>query len=197
MAFNEPDIPPGFHLRTRSWRGILVHGMILMTLWLLLSGHYDVFHISLGVVSVVLVLVGNSHLNRIQFFTGDLPEWERARAGRVLRYIPWLVWQIVVASLQVAYVVLSPKIRIDPCLLHFRAKLPNVGAAVILGNSITLTPGTLTIEIRKDEFLVHSLMDESMGGLIDGTMPTMVARLFRARPADVVSDIRIVRSHRS
>ncbi len=194
MARGEPNITDGLQLRRRSVRGILAHAAILMVLWLLLSGHYDVFHISLGVFSVALIIVANAHINKVQFFKGDVPEWERLHLNRLLRYLAWLLWQIVVAGLQVAYVVLSPRIRVNPSLIRFRAKMPSVGAAVILGNSITLTPGTLTIEIQKDEFLVHSLMDESMSGLVDGTMPTMVARMFRARPTDVIADVRILRS---
>jgi len=194
MVRGEPNIPGGLQLRHRSRGGILAHAVILMVLWLLLSGHFDVFHISLGVFSVALVIAANARINRVQFFKGDVPEWERLRFNRLLRYLTWLVWQIVVAGLQVAYVVLSPRIRVDPSLLRFRARMPSVGAAVILGNSITLTPGTLTLEINKDEFLVHSLMDESMSGLVDGTMPTMVARMFRARPSDVISDVRITKS---
>lgn len=183
-----------FPLRRRTWRAVAIQSILLMGLWLLLSGHYDLFHITLGVISVLIVSLLNAKINHLQFFSKDVPEWERMQFGRALAYIPWLLWQIVLASLQVAFVVLSPRMPVDPSLLRFRANLPNAGARVILGNSITLTPGTLTIEIHNDVFLVHSLIPESYESLVDGSMPVRVAQLFRKRAHEVVSDIRITRT---
>jgi multicomponent Na+:H+ antiporter subunit E len=181
-----------YSLRPRSWRSLLVQGIILMGMWLLMSGHYDVFHIALGVLSVLVVLLLNLHINSIQLFSRDVPEWERIQYGRVLAYIPWLLWQIVLSSLQVAYVVLHPRLPIKPTMLRFTTKLPNVGARVILGNSITLTPGTVTLEIQNEQFVVHALTDDSAAGLVDGTMPTKVAMLFRKTSENVVSNMEIV-----
>jgi multicomponent Na+:H+ antiporter subunit E len=181
-----------YPLRPRSWRSLIVQGIILMGLWLLMSGHYDLFHIALGVLSVVVVLLLNLHMNSIQFFSRDVPEWEQIQYGRGLAYIPWLLWEIILASLQVAYVVLHPRLPIKPTILRFTAKLPNVGARVILGNSITLTPGTVTLEIQNEQFVVHALTDESASALVDGTMPTKVAKLFRKTSGNVVSNVNIV-----
>jgi multicomponent Na+:H+ antiporter subunit E len=181
-----------FPVRARNWRSVLVQGVILMGIWLLMSGHYDLFHISLGLLSVVVVLLMNARINSIQFFTRDVPEWERVQPGRVLAYVPWLFWQIVLASLQVAYVVLHPRMPIKPTILRFQAELPNAGARVILGNSITLTPGTVTLEILNEEFVVHALTEDSSAGLVDGTMPTKVALLFRKRSPNVVSDVKTI-----
>ncbi len=181
-----------YPLRPRSWRSLIVQGVILMGLWLLMSGHYDLFHIALGMLSVVVVLLLNLHMNSIQFFSRDVPEWEQIQYGRGLAYIPWLSWEIILASLQVAYVVLHPRLPIKPTILRFTAKLPNAGARVILGNSITLTPGTVTLEIQDEEFVVHALIEDSASGLVDGTMPTKVAKLFRKTSGNVVSNVDIV-----
>lgn len=181
--------------RKRSWRDILLQSVFLFIFWLLLSGHYDLFHISLGIISIAIVQVLNMNINRIQFFKGDIPEWERLHYGKLVRYLFWLLWQIVVSALQVAYVVLHPRMPINPAIVRFKARMPNVGAAVILGNSITLTPGTITILIESDEFTVHALMDESYAGLTDGTMPKKVARIFRSSTGEIVSDVHIIRSH--
>lgn len=183
-----------FKLRKRTWGAVVVQSVFLMGLWLLLSGRYDLFHIALGVFSVVVISVWNLRIHQIQFFSGDVPEWERIQYLRVLTYIPWLVWQIILASLQVAYVVLHPKMPVKPRLLRFKAKLPNVGARVILGNSITITPGTITVEIRGEEYLVHALTEDSAGSLVDGTMPARVARLFRKSVGQLVSDVEIIKS---
>lgn len=176
---------------------------LLLGLWLLLSGHYDVFHISMGVFSALLVVLLNVRLRKYYFFEEELAEIKarmkdvftvRLRYGRVLFYIPWLIWQIVVASLQVAAVVLNPKMPIDPALLRFKTKFPNTSARVILGNSITLTPGTITIQINGDEFLVHALMDVSYGAIEEGQLPIEVAKLYEKKPEQVVHDMKIIKS---
>lgn len=167
-----------------------------MIFWLLLSGLYDLMHISFGVFSVILVMLMNYPLRRRLFAM----EEERSatlsfsRLQRFSFYIPWLLWQIVIASVQVAWVVLHPKCPIDPALLRFKTKLRNVSSKVILGNSITLTPGTITLEIEEDEFLVHALMDISSTGIIDGTLPGQVAKLYEREPGQVIYDVEIIKT---
>jgi multicomponent Na+:H+ antiporter subunit E len=167
-----------------------------MLFWLLLSGLYDLMHISFGVFSVILVMFMNYPLRRRLFAM----EEERSatlsfsRLQRLSFYIPWLLWQIIVSSIQVAYVVLHPRCPIDPALLRFKTKLKNVSSKVILGNSITLTPGTITLEIEEDQFLVHALMDISSTGIIDGSLPGQVAKLYEREPGQVVGDVEIIKT---
>ena len=157
----------------------------------------------MGVFSCILVVLLHLRLRRYYFYEGEISEAKeklkgtapvRLRFQRVLFYIPWLIWQIVVASLQVAAAVLNPKMPIDPALLVFKTKLPGTSAKVILGNSITLTPGTITIRIKGDEFLVHALMDASFTGIVDGSLPGEVAKLYEKKPEHVVSDVKIIKS---
>lgn len=182
------------NLRKRRMWNVFLQGFFLMTFWLLLSWQFNLYHIVFGLVSVIIVVALNHKVFRIQFFKGDVPEWERIRPIGLLRYLPWLMLEIVLASLQVAYVVIHPKMPIKPLLLRFKAKLPNIGATVVLANSITLTPGTITIEVKDGEFLVHALLDESIGRLVDGTMQTKVAKIFRKSVSHIVSDIMITRN---
>lgn len=182
------------HLRKRRVRDVLLQGLILMMFWLLLSWTFTVAHVVFGIVCVTFVVLLNHKIFRIQFFRGDIPEWERVRIVGFVRYVPWLFLEIVLASIQVAYVVLHPKMPINPLLLRFHAKLPNLAAKIILANSITLTPGTITIELRDDEFLVHALLEDSIGGLTSGDMQTRVGRIFRKTVSDVISDVHIMRS---
>ena len=189
------------------WLNSVIQFVLLLGLWLLLSGHYDFFHILMGVFSALLVTLLHVRLRKYYFFEEELAEARarikdvhpvRLRYGRVLFYIPWLVWQIVVASLQVAAVVLNPKMPIDPALVRFKTKFPNTSAKVILGNSITLTPGTITVQVKGDEFLVHAIMDASSTGIVDdsvdGSLPGEVAKLYEKKPEHIVSDVEIIRS---
>ena len=172
-------------------KGTLLQFIILLGLWLLLSGKYDWFHISLGVVSACIVTVLQLRINKYLYFQKKIANENSLSWSRLFIYIPWLIWQVILASLQVAYVVLHPRMPINPSLVKFKTKLPNIAARVILGNSITLTPGTLTINIANDEFLVHALTDASHSSIVDGSLPEQVAKLYHRRPATVIDDIRI------
>jgi len=183
----------------------VIQFVLLLGLWLLLSGHYDLFHISMGFLSAAVIVLLNVRLRKYYFFKEEISETAAKIKGifpgkirflRLFFYIPWLILQIIVASLQVAYVVLSPKMPIDPALLRFKTRLPNTSAKVILGNSITLTPGTITIQIKGDEFLVHALMDASSTGIIDGSLPGEVAKLYAKKPEQVIKeeDVEIIKS---
>ena len=175
-------------------RNTILQAVLLMVFWLIMSGHYDPMHVSFGVFSVVLVVLLHLRIRKHLFTLGEHSPALKLRLARIAYYVPWLLWQIVVASLQVAYVVLHPKCPIDPAVLRFRTKLGNTSSKVILGNSITLTPGTITLGIERDEFLVHSLMDVSSSGIVDGSLPGEVAKLYERSPGQVVRDVRWIKT---
>ncbi len=171
------------------WPGIALKSAALMLVWLFLSGHYDLFHILLGVVSVILILA----MNRPR--ESDAPQLlQSIRWGRVLLYVPWLIKEMVLSALHVVRVVLAPRMPLDPHLVRFKSFQPNDVAKVILGNSITLTPGTLTVDIGQQEFLVHALTHKLATGLLNGTMQTKVASLFTDHPGEMVCDVRMIPS---
>lgn len=176
------------------FRNIFIHAGLLSAFWLALSGLFDVFHVTLGIISVVLVILVNYRLRNYHFFREETSPGIRLNLFRFLLFIPWLVKEIVIASLQVAFIVLHPRVPANPAVLRFKTHLPNMRAKVILGNSITLTPGTLTLWIKNDEFLVHSLADFSSNSILSGSLPLQVARLYLERPEDVVSDLVIIKS---
>jgi multicomponent Na+:H+ antiporter subunit E len=180
----------------------IIQFVLLMVVWLLLSGHYDFTHVFMGVISVAIVMALHWRLRKYYFFQEELKEAEAQRKGlvpvqlrflRLLYYLPWLILQIVIASLQVAYVVLRPKMPIDPSIIKFKTNLPNASAKVILGNSITLTPGTITVGLDDDEFIVHAIMDASSSGILDGSLPGEVAKLYEKKTGEVVRDVKIIK----
>ncbi len=162
---------------------------VLMLVWLLLSGHYDLFHILLGVLSVILILLMNRPRE-----SASPQLLQSVRWGRVLLYVPWLIKEMVLSALYVMRVVWAPRMPLDPRLLRFKSSQPNDVAKVILGNSITLTPGTLTVDLGQQEFLVHALTHKLGSGLLNGTMQTKVASLFTDHPGAMVFDVRMIPS---
>jgi len=174
-------------------RNTIIQGTLLFVFWLLLSGHFDSTHISFGIISVFLTLVINYSLRERLYLLEKHEETLRLNIFRLLLYIPWLIGQIVIASLQVAMVVLHPRCPLCPALIRFHTALKNTSAQVILGNSITLTPGTITLDIKEGEFLVHALMDVSYSGIADDSLPLQVAKLYEKKPRQIVGKLKIIR----
>ena len=149
--------------------------LALFGFWLVLSGHLDAFHVVLGALSSVWIALGTRRLLGLDppIVKGALGI---AEALRLLRYLPWLVWQIVIASLQVARVVLDPALPIAPRVLRVRVPLPHNFARLVLANSITLTPGTVTLDVEGDDYLVHALTPASAMGLGTSATPGPIIR---------------------
>jgi multicomponent Na+:H+ antiporter subunit E len=169
--------------KTSHLRQVLPLALALFVLWLVLSGKFDAFHVSIGAVSALWVALGTRRLLLLPPDIGP-PGTHPAYALplRFLGYVPWLVWEIVVSSLHVAYVVLHPGMPIQPRLLRFDTSFPHVLAQLTLAASITLAPGTVTLDVDNGEFLVHALTDTSARGLEPngGAMYRRVAALFRS-----------------
>ncbi|MFO7607198.1 MAG: Na+/H+ antiporter subunit E [Desulfurivibrionaceae bacterium] len=150
--------------------------LILFAFWLVLSGKFDLFHLALGAISSLVVAWMSSDL---LFFEQN----KKGRTGEALRfiaYIPWLVVEIFKSTFHVAWLALHPAMRerIDPRIVTFKTRLKSDVARVALANSITLTPGTITVRVEEDVFTVHALSDKTAAGL-PGAMEERIARIFR------------------
>lgn len=94
-------------------------------------------------------------------------------------YIPWLLLEVLKAGIDVAYRVLHPRMPISPRIVRFEAPFEDDLPRTILANSITLTPGTITIDVEGRVFTVHSLTEENAEELTAGRdMQERVARIF-------------------
>lgn len=159
---------------------------LLLALWVLLSGYLDLFHLGLGAVSAALVLWINRGIRRLPAFRAAAQPDATLRPLRLLGYGLWLPVQILRSAVYVAGIVLHPRLPVRPVVVRFRSRQPNVFAQMILGNSITLTPGTLTVDVEGDRFVVHALTEKTARELLGGTMPHKVARLFGDRSGPAV-----------
>ena len=128
----------------------------------------------LGLASCIAVL-----LLTLRFELAD-PESEPYQLGhRPLLYLPWLLWEIARANLQVARVILSPSLPISPTLVRLKASQQSELCQAIFANSITLTPGTVTIELKDGSLLVHALSEDAAVDLLQGEMDARVMRVER------------------
>ena len=156
-----------------SARTLILKTIGLFGLWVLLSGKLDVFHLSVGFLGAALIAWVNTESRHL-----DEPPLPLAR---LVLYLPWLFWEIVKSSLNITKIILDPKLPINPRLIQYRTNLGSNPAVVLLGNSITLTPGTVTIEVSSNELVVHALDDESSSGLESRTMERKIAEAFHSR----------------
>lgn len=168
-----------------------------MLFWIVLSGFFDAIHLTFGVLSVAGVLLFNYQLKKHRFYTDDMDNLESLRFFRAAYYFVWLVVQIVMAGFHVVGVIMRPSLPIKTTILKFRVDLPSSHAKMILGNSITLTPGTLTVDIEGDLFTVHALDEVSYGSLQNDAMPRQVLQLFQKEERQVIKDFEIIKSARN
>lgn len=158
-----------------------------------MSGFLTPVHITLGILSVSSVMYLNYRLKTVRFYEDDMDDLSELRFGRAFFYFFWMVLQILKAGFHVAGILLRPNMPVKTSIIKFKADLPSAHAKMILGNSITLTPGTLTLDITGDEFTVHALDDYSFEGIRDDSMPLQVLRLFEKEDRPVVKDFTIIR----
>lgn len=159
-----------------------------------MSGFLDAIHLTFGVLSVGGVLMLNYQLKKHRFYEDDMDNLDDLRLMRFTYYFFWMIYQIILSGFHVLWVIMRPSMPIETAIIKFRVDLPSSHAKMILGNSITLTPGTLTIEIEDDLFTVHALDASSYAGLESDEMPRQVLRLFQKKERQVVRDFEIIKS---
>jgi len=158
----------------------------LCVLWIILSGQMDFFHISLGIISAGIITFISTGL----LFDDDAPSVAGALKilCRMIPYLFWLLKEIMLANMHVLYLALVPSgIRhVQPAIIHFHTKLKDPAARYLLANSITLTPGTVTIKMEGSQLYVHSISDKTTVSL-EGDMEKRIAHVFGEDIAEVKS----------
>lgn len=152
----------------------ILTSIILFVFWILLSGEFNLILLASAVFSSLFVayishdlLIGNADIRTVT-----------VRIRRFLKYLPWLLWQIFLSNIDLVYRTLHPKMPIDPRVIKFDTSLRSDAGITILANSITLTPGTVTIEANKDGgFIVHAIAKGPADGLLIGDMQRRAAEI--------------------
>ena len=173
-------------LRRSRWRqrkvgrgdgGGMLHASILgaslAAFWLLLSGYFhEPLLLTLGAISVVftvwIALRTDRHDGERVGLKLDLP---------IVRYWAWLLVEILKSNISVAKLILSPTLALSPRMVRVKATQSTDVGVVIYANSITLTPGTVTVDIDGDELLVHAITQDMADGLTGGDMGDRVTAL--------------------
>lgn len=147
-------------------------GLFLVGLWILLSGRYVALLLALGFVSSALVVA-----IALRMYIVDRETHPIHLHPTIVLYWIWLAWEITKANIDVARRILDPRLPISPNLLRVKATQKSDLGRVSYANSITLTPGTVCVDVQGDTIQVHALTKEAAEALSKGEMDRRVTKI--------------------
>ena len=158
----------------------ILTAVLMMALWFIMSGKTEPKFLIIGAASSLIIaalclrtltLHGIRTDNQYYIFNVNIVKY--------LIYMLWLLKEIIKSAVAVSVITTVRRSDVEPSIAWFKADYDNPSARAMLANSITLTPGTITIDITEDGiFSVHALTRDIRDGLLDGTMQAKVAWLF-------------------
>lgn len=152
---------------------ILFLTLSLYAVWFMLSGHLEPLLLVFGLVSSAFVATVAGRMDVVDHEAVPV----HVRPGRLLGYLLWLLAEVARANVEVARCVLNPRLPVAPTMGRVPAGPLSRLGLVIYANSITLTPGTICVDVEDDAIVVHALRPETLEGLQSGVMARRVARL--------------------
>lgn len=170
----EPTLAMNFERAPTLARTVSL-SLLLAATWLVWSGLYKPLLLALGAFSCAITIM---LIRRMRFF--DEETYPLHFSWRLVRFWLWLGKEIWSSSIEVARVVLHPKLPISPRTITIESPSRHNFDQVMLGNSITLTPGTLTLDVYDGQLKVHTLTDEGAKALLSGEMASKITTLRRS-----------------
>ncbi len=143
--------------------------------WILWSGYFTPLLLGLGLASALLCTYLAVRMRKADGIGSQFQFLKHVH--QLATYWPWLLLEIARSNIDVAKIILSGKMNIDPVMIRLKAGQVTEMGQVIYGNSITLTPGTITVDIDDGELLVHALTQSGADGLAQGEMDRRITAL--------------------
>ena len=147
--------------------------LVLSIFWLLLSGFIQPLLLSFGVISVVVVLFTLKRMDKVENEPGQI-----GTSLRLIRYTPWLIGQIFSSAIHVTKLIWGKPDKVSPAIAKISAKNVPQSSRVLYANSITLTPGTLSVDLEEGEVTVHALHKSSIEELKKGDMEKKITGIW-------------------
>ena len=149
----------------------------LCVAWILWSGYFKPLLLGLGLASALVCTYLALRMRRAD---GEGSQFKILQhVHQLATYWPWLLLEIAKSNIDVARIILSGKVNVDPVMIRLKAGQKTEMGQVIYGNSITLTPGTITVDIEDGELLVHALTQSGADDLREGEMDRRITALER------------------
>lgn len=166
-------------------RTMVVQFVALSAFWFALSQRLEPLFVLLGLATAAAVTALTNGITRSalgpgrgRIPIGRLP----VVVARAVGFAIWMAGRILMSSVQLAHMALSPRLPIEPCTLRFRTELRSPLARTVLTNSISMVPGTLTIEVEGGWVLIHALAPTQAEDLLSGRLQNKVASVFLDDP---------------
>jgi multicomponent Na+:H+ antiporter subunit E len=154
----------------------LVLFALLMAFWLLLSGRLDPLFIVLGAISSAIVTVASGR--GIERTIGSAREHPRVRTLALVPFTFWLLGRMIGSAVQIAYIVVNPRVPPEPGIVRIPIQLKSPAARAVLSNSVTLVPGTMTLEMTDREITVHTFTPDAVEDLATAALQNRIAYAF-------------------
>jgi len=146
--------------------------IVLYVFWILLSGYFEPFLLTAGAGSALFVVWLARRMRIV-----DREGHPIQMIASVVLYWPWLIKEIAKCARDVSRIILDPRLPISPVMVRFKPTQKSQAGLATHANSITLTPGTITVEATQAEFLVHGLTRAFGASVIDSEMDARVSRV--------------------
>ncbi|WP_336021934.1 monovalent cation/H+ antiporter subunit E [Halobellus salinisoli] len=163
--------------RATPSKGVLTFGATY-AFYLAIAGSLAPFELATGGLTALLAAAAFSN---VSFVTSPSLRRTSRRLVRLMIFVPYLVWEITKANVTIAYIILHPDLPIDPEMRQFRGAVWGSLPVTTLGNSITLTPGTLTVDVDRDGLVIHTLTADARDDLAAGGLERAVRFVFYGR----------------
>lgn len=157
-------------MKSRYYRNLFYRTLFFFIVWLVLSEAFDRFHMGLGVLSAFGIAWLNTDRTARRLAIPPM---------KIVWYLPWLVVQVVKSGIHLSVLVLSPSLPIAPKFFRYRTELHEESGVVLLANSITLTPGTITVEVKEQELVVHAIDDIAATDILNHRFEKKIAGMIR------------------
>jgi multicomponent Na+:H+ antiporter subunit E len=141
--------------------------------WIILAQNFNIERIVVGLIICIVIYSFNMDLLKTN---EDDHRFSMAHMKYSLLHVAILIKEIFKSNFHVAKIVLSPKLNISPSVVTIDTKLKSDFNKTILANSITLTPGTLTLDVFQDRLLVHCLDVEAAKGIVNNSFESILLK---------------------
>lgn len=153
---------------------------LLMGFWLLLSARLDAHLVVTGALAALLVTLASAPL--LERTIGPAATHPRVRLATAVPFAAWLLGRMLVSAVQLARIVLDPRLPPEPGIVRFDTQLTSPAARTVLSTAITLVPGTMTLEVEGDVLTIHSFTPDAVEDIASAALQDRIARIFGDGP---------------
>jgi len=148
--------------------------LLYFLLWVIFNGN---FTLEICLFGIVIAAVVFAFTCRFMDYSIEQEIKNIRKTGKFLRYVCVLLMEIAKANFTVIHMILSEREEIEPVLVRFHSDMKTQAGRAFLANAITLTPGTITVQLEESDYVVHCLDESLAEGMEDSVFVELLADL--------------------